>query len=324
MRRIATALLGIALVAFYMACTADAPAPTSNNGGSGGPRTTPTPSALQVRLFTTDANPTAGNCTLIQAIATLSGQNVPDGTGVAVSTDFGFTATPSKQTLGFFQQNGIAVESVTTQGGAAITALCSANPGLANVRATAASGGQAGTGTLVIAFQQSAQAGPFFSSCSPSFAPNTGGTAITLNGGRFFGSASTTRATFTAAGVTREALVTDVTASTVGVVTPAFPEAQSPSVPVTINLTFGTNTSSPVQVTVPNCFAFGTSSSSTPAITAVLPSSGPNSGNTRVTIVGSRTISPATSRSRASTRIAGWKTRCLSRYPTPSSSPSSS
>jgi hypothetical protein len=58
MRRIATALLGIALVAFYMACSADAPAPTSNGGG-GGPRTTPTPSALQVRLFTTNANPTA-------------------------------------------------------------------------------------------------------------------------------------------------------------------------------------------------------------------------------------------------------------------------
>jgi len=281
MRRIATALLGIALVAFYMACAADAPAPTSNNGGGGGPRTTPTPSALQVRLFTTNANPTAGNCTLIQAIATLNGQNVPDGTGVAFSTDFGF-----------FQQNGNAVLSVTTQGGAALTALCSSNPGLANVRGTATVGTQTGTGTLVIAFQQSAQAGPFFSSCSPSFAPNTGGTAITLNGGRFFGSAATTRATFTAAGVTREALVTDVTASTVSVVTPAFPEAQSPSVPVTINLTFGTNTSSPVQVTVPNCFAFGTSSSSTPAITAVLPSSGPNSGNTRVTIVGSGFSAP--------------------------------
>jgi IPT/TIG domain len=281
MRRIATVLLGIALVAFYMACAADAPAPTSNNGGGGGPRTTPTPTALQVRLFTTNANPTAGNCTLIQAIVTLNGNNVPDGTGVAFSTDFGF-----------FQQNSNVVVSVTTQGGAAVTALCSSNAGLANVRATATVGSQTGTGTLVISFQPSAQAGPFFSSCSPSFAANTGGTPVTLNGGRFFGTAATTRATFTAAGVTREALVTDVTGSTVTVVTPAFPEAQSPSVPVTINLTFGTNTSSPVVLTIPNCFAFGTASSTTPSITAILPASGSNNGLTRVTIVGSGFSSP--------------------------------
>ena len=281
MRRIATAVLGVALVAFYMACSADAPAPTSNNGGGGGPRTTPTPSALQVRLFTTNANPTAGNCTLIQAIVTLNGNNVPDGTGVAFSTDFGF-----------FQQNGNVVVSVTTSGGAAVTALCSSNPGLANVRATATVGSQTGTGTLVISFQPSAQAGPFFSSCSPSVAPNTGGTTVTLNGGRFFGTAGTTRATFTAAGVTREALVTDVTASTVTVVTPAFPEAQSPSVPVTINLTFGTNTSSPVVLTIPNCFAFGTTGSSTPKVTAVLPASGSKDGNTRVSIIGSGFSAP--------------------------------
>jgi hypothetical protein len=280
MRRIATALLGIALVAFYMACSADAPAPTSNGGG-GGPRTTPTPSALQVRLFTTNANPTAGNCTLIQAIVTLNGSNVPDGTGVAFSTDFGI-----------FQQNSNVVVSVTTQGGAAVTALCSSNAGLANVRATASVGSQTGTGTLVISFQASAQAGPFFSSCSPSFAANTGGTPLILNGGRFFGTASTTRATFTAAGITREALVTDVTGTTVTVVTPAFPEAQSPSVPVTINLTFGTNSSSPVVLTIPNCFAFGTASSTTPSITAILPASGSNNGLTRVTIVGSGFSSP--------------------------------
>ena len=281
MRRNATALIGIALVAFYLACSADAPAPTSNNGGGGGPRTTPTATALQVRLFTTNANPTAGNCTLIQAIVTLNGANVPDGTGVAFSSDFGF-----------FQQNGNVVVSVTTQGGAAVTALCSANPGLANVRATASVGGQTGTGTLAISFQPSAQAGPFFSSCSPSFASNAGGTTLTLNGGRFFGTTATTRATFTAAGVTREALVTGVTDSTVTVLTPAFPEAQSPSVPVTINLTFGTNTSSPVVLTVPNCFAFGTASSTTPSITAILPASGSNNGLTRVTIVGSGFSAP--------------------------------
>ena len=280
MRRNALTLLGIALVAFQLACSADAPAPTPPNQG-GGPRPTPGVSPLQVRLFTSNPNPTAGGCTLIQAIVTLNGVNVADGTGVAFSSDFGT-----------FSQNGLAIVSVTTQGGAAVTALCSADPGLANVKASASAGGQTGSGSIQISFQPSSLVGPFFSSCSPSFAANVGGDTLTLNGGRFFGSVSSTRVTFTAAGVTREALVTGVTGTTVTVRTPAFPEALSPSVPVTINLTFGTNTASPVTLTVPNCFAFGTASSLTPSVTALLPASGSNLGNTRVTIIGSGFASP--------------------------------
>ncbi len=61
----------------------------------------------------------------------------------------------------------------------------------------------------------------------------------------------------------------------------------SPSVPVEIRVTLGTNTATPVTLSLPNCFAFGTATSSTPTITAVLPSSGTNEGKTRVTIVGS-------------------------------------
>jgi hypothetical protein len=40
-------------------------------------------------------------------------------------------------------------------------------------------------------------------------------------------------------------------------------------------------------LSLPNCFAFGTSPSNTPSITAILPSSGTFDGNTRVTIIGS-------------------------------------
>ncbi len=278
MRRISTAVLAIALVAFYLACSADAPSPTPPNRQ---PTPGPNGSPLQVRLFTNNANPTAGNCTLIQAIVSLNGANVPDGTGVAFSTDFGV-----------FQQNGGAIVSVTTQGSAAVTALCSNNAGLANVRASATVNGQTGTGLISISFQPSVTSGPFFSSCTPSFAPNTGGTDVTFAGGRFFGSPSTTRATFTAAGVTREALVTSVTSTGVTVTTPAFPEAVSPSVPVNVTLTFGTNTATPFVLQIPNCFAFGTTGSSTPSVTAVLPSSGTNDGNTRVSIIGSGFVAP--------------------------------
>ena len=153
MRRIATSILGVALAAFYLACSADAPAPTPP-GGPPGNSPTPGSSPLQVRLFTSNANPIAGGCTLIQAIVTLNGSNVPDGTGVAFSSD-----------LGVFQQNGGPVVSVTTQGGAAVTALCSTSAGLANVRATASVGSNTGSGTIAVAFQPSTQTAPFFSSC---------------------------------------------------------------------------------------------------------------------------------------------------------------
>ncbi len=280
MRRIAYVILGSALVgAATWFCSSDAPGPTPPKNGPGPTGT----SALQIRLFTSNANPVAGTCTLLQALVTLNGANVPDGTGVAFTTDLSTSV---------FQQNLLSLISVVTQGGTATTALCSTGAGLATVRATSTIGSEKGTATIQIAFQPSPQVAPFFTFCAPSLGPPEGGTTLTINGGRFFGDPTTTRATFTVAGVTREALVTAVTATAVTVVTPAFPEAISPSVPVAITLTFGTKSAAPVTVSLPNCFAFGTTSPSTPTITAVLPSSGSNEGNTRVTIIGAGFVLP--------------------------------
>jgi uncharacterized repeat protein (TIGR01451 family) len=281
MRRIALAALMLAALAgAYWSCSTDAPAPTPPNTPGGNP--TPGASPLVITLFTTDANPTAGGCTLVQAIVTFNGKAVADGIGVSFSTDFGV-----------FAQNGQPVVSITTQKGSAIAVLCSTTPGTAFVNATATvSGVTAKADPLKITFQSGSVPAPFFSNCSPNFGANTGGTILTINGGRFPGSAATTKATFTAAGVTREALVTAVTPTTVTLTTPAFPEAVSPSVPVTITLTFLTNSGSPITLTVPNCFAFGTAGSGTPTITALLPSSGSKDGNTRVSIIGSGFTAP--------------------------------
>jgi hypothetical protein len=274
MRRIAIALTVLALVGVY-ACSSDAPGPTTPKGpGTGQPPSGA--NGLSIRLFTSNANPPADSCTLLQAIVTRNGANVADGTGVSFSSTFGV-----------FQQNDLNLISVVTQNGAAVTALCSGQSGTATVRAQATDGNDTVVATITIVFQPVAGAGPFVSHCDPSFGTPAGGTTLTINGGRFFGSPSSTRVLFSAAGVIREGLVTDLTANTVTVVTPAFPEAQSSSVPVEIRLTLGTNTSTPLVLTLPNCFAFGTSPSNQASITAVLPSSGSNEGNTRVTIFGS-------------------------------------
>src|SRR5207253_9080301 len=176
-----------------------APAPTPPTTPGGNP--TPGASPLVIVLFTTDANPTAGGCTLIQAIVTFNGKAVADGTGVSFSTDFGV-----------FAQNGLPVVSITTQKGSAIAVLCSTTTGTAFVNATATvSGVTAKADPLKITFQSASIPAPFFSNCTPTFGLNTGGTPLMITGGRFPGTAATTKATFTAAGVTREALVPDVT-----------------------------------------------------------------------------------------------------------------
>jgi hypothetical protein len=270
MRRTAIALTLVALVAGMYACTADAP--TAPPGGGGGTSS----SAIQIQLVTGDANPKAGTCTLVQAIVTLNGNPVPDGTGVAFSTD-----------LGFFGETGLPTVSIVTTGGAASTGLCSSFVGTAKLKATVTIAGKTGSATLSVVFQSDSAALPFVSSCNPSFGSTQGGETLTINGGRFFGSPSTTRIQFTANGISHEGIVTGVTASTITAQTPAFPELTAPTTLTAITLTLGTYLPTPVVLSLPSCFAYGTASATTPTITAILPSSGTNEGNTRVTIVGS-------------------------------------
>lgn len=271
MRRIAIALILAAAVVGIHACAADAP--TAPPPGAGGGVTS---SAVSVQLVASDPNPKAGTCTLIEAFVTLNGAAVPDGTSVNFSTDFGT-----------FGQNGLPLISIVTTNGTAVTALCGPGAGSAKVKGTATVQGKTNTGTITINFQPDSGTLPFVSFCSPSFGPKDGGTPLTLNGGRFFGSPSTTRVVFTANGVSKDGVVTSVTSTQVIVNTPGFPEIGAPSVPAAITLILGTNLPQPVTLSLPSCFAYGTAQSGTPTVTALLPSSGAKVGGTRVTVVGS-------------------------------------
>jgi hypothetical protein len=271
MRRIAIALILAAAVVGIHACAADAPtAPKPGTGGG-----TPS-SAVSVQLYTTDANPKAGSCTLIQAVVTLNGAAVPDGTTVNFTTDFGA-----------FGQNGLPLVSIVTTNGSAVAALCGQSAGNAKVKGSATVAGKSNSGNLTISFQPDPAGGPHVSFCSPSFGPKEGGTVLTLTGAGFpTGSPATTRALFTANGITRDGVVTSVTSTTVTLQTPAFPELTAPSTPAPITLTFN-QTTPPTVVSLPSCFAYGTVDATTPTVTAVLPASGTNEGKTRVTVIGS-------------------------------------
>jgi hypothetical protein len=271
MRRIAISLILAAAVVGIHACAADAPTAPRPGAGGGTPS-----SAVSVQLVTSDANPKAGSCTLIEAFVTLNGSPVPDGTTVNFSTDFGA-----------FGQNGLALVSVVTTNGAAATALCGASAGTAKVKGTATVSGKTNSGTLTISFQSGPGSGPQVSSCNPSFGPKEGGTTVTLTGTGFPASSpSTTRVQFTVNGITRDGVVSSVTSTTVVVQTPGFPELSAPATPAPITLTFN-GSIPPVVLSLPSCFFYGTTDPGTPTVTAVLPASGTKSGNTRVTVVGS-------------------------------------
>jgi len=251
MRRIAIRVAVLALLAGFIGCAADAPtAPRPGGGGPGG-------NALQINLFTNDPNPNAGTCSLVQAIVTLNGSNVANGTGVVFTTD-----------LGTFAQNGQANISAVTGGGSAAVSLCSSQAGIANVHASVSVQGKNASASLPVSFQPSASQ-VFLTSCSPTFGSPDGGTTLTINGGRFFGNAGTTRVAFIAAGLTREGLVTSVTSSAITVTTPNFPEAASQ--PLQVRITLGAGTANPVTLNAPNCFVFGNGGPGTPVINAVLP-----------------------------------------------------
>lgn len=271
MRRIAIALILAAAVVGIHACAADAPTAPKPGAGGGTPS-----SAVSVQLVTSDANPKAGTCTLIEAFVTLNGASVPDGTTVNFTTDFGT-----------FGENGLPAVSTVTTGGTAIAALCGPGAGPARVKGSATVSGKSNSGTLTITFQPDSGTLPYVSYCNPSFGPKEGGTQLVLNGGRFFGSPSTTRVVFTANGISKDGIVSSVTSSAVTVNTPGFPEIAAPSVQAPITLIMGTNLPTPVTLQLPSCFAYGTADAGTPVVTALLPSSGTNEGNTRVTIIGS-------------------------------------
>ncbi len=269
MRRIAITLILVAAVAGMYSCAADAP--TAPKPGSGGG--TPS-SAVSVQLYTNDANPKAGTCTQIEALVALNGGSVPDGTDVNFTTDFGA-----------FGQNGLPLVSVETSNNVATTALCGSGAGPAKVKAQVTIAGKTNSASLPINFQPSSATLPYVSFCSPSFGPTTGGTSLTLNGGRL---SSTTRVQFTANGVTRDGIITAVSANgtSVTVQTPGFPELSAPATPAAITMTLLAVPTSLV-LSLPSCFAYGNSEPGIPTVSSLLPSSGTNEGKTRVTIIGS-------------------------------------
>lgn len=259
-------------MALFVGCAADSPTSNKEHGGanSGG---------LSIQLSTTNPNPVAGQCTLIEGFATFNGSAVPDGTAILFSTNLG----------GFAQNSGNNV-SLTTQSGSATAVLCSASQGTANVRATVSYQGKTATRTIAIQFSSNGiPTCPLITQCAvPSSGPVTGGTAITITGCGFGTDPAQVRVFFKHGTTIVPGAVTGVTDTSITATTPAFPGLDATAAtPVDLEVVLGAGFS----LTSPNCFTY-TGTGVQPSVNAILPSSGTKLGGTRVTIFGSGFTAP--------------------------------
>jgi IPT/TIG domain len=271
------AALLAALVAGF-ACSSDSPTPTRPTGGGNGGGTTGS-GGVTLTVVASNTKPTSGSCTLIQASVLYNGQPVPDATSVVFSTDFGF-----------FGESGLNIASILTQQSVAVATLCSDNEGAAHVTARVTYQNKSGQGTVAVTFGPGVTSGPFVSFCTPSIGPAEGGTSVTITGGNFdLGGATGLQVSVVFSSkdgtIQLPATVTGSTATAITVLTPAYPKPTSSPTPVDVTVRLKAGVAS-ASVTASSCFTYFGSNVS-PQIFSLLPSSGPNTGGTRVTILGS-------------------------------------
>ena len=219
------------------------------NPGAGGGQTS---SAVSVQLFTSNANPKAGTCTLIEAVVTL--QRQPRSRRDERRTSRPISAPSAQNGLG----SGLRRHD---RRHGAVTALCGPGAGTAKVKASATVAGQDELGAALRS-PSSPDSGtlPFVSFCSPSFGPKDGGTRSRRSTAAVSSARRARRAwSFTVNGVSKDGVVHGGDGhADHGRRRPGFPEVAAPSAQAPITLILGTNQPTPVTLSLPTCFVFGT------------------------------------------------------------------
>lgn len=215
-----------------------------------------------IKITLSDPDPLMGGSVVVTATITRNGLPVPDGTSVEFST-----------TLGTFNESNATSAVVTTTGGIARATLSSPNPGLANITVRV---GDVQAATQVN-FRESTSL--IVTAISPTSGSPAGGEIITITGRNF---TSPVRVLFG----DQPATVVSQTSTELRVMTPRINlGATEGSRPVTITVISAAGTNAEQRVVAPTPFTFQIEIL-TPVIYHVSPASGPNEGNTRVTIFG--------------------------------------
>jgi len=262
-RALSSPLALLAGLAFFLhGCAGESPT------GAGNPPSGPPGSCgVAITLKSSFATPFAGTGVFVAATVTRNNAPVADGTSVLFSTD-----------LGFFLENSSNTISKLTVGDVAEVTLASVSSGDAHVKATV----DCATTPVTVAFQDLPVDGPFISSITPDRGTCVGGTAVTINGGKFGTDAGRIRVTFGGA----RAQLTLLTNNQIVVTTPErkLANAQVPEV-VDLDVVVGADT--PFPTTVRKAKAYTYYCVDKPIfISSVVPNSGDPLGGDAVIING--------------------------------------
>jgi hypothetical protein len=260
------AFMALAAVLVFSGCEGESP--TEPNGGSGGGGGVPPPTAAQITLTASNESPIIQSTTTITATVTQNGQPVPNGTAVEFQTTVGtFADTNSTQSLR------------TTTNGVATAVLTSANAGVATVTARV----NTTSAQIQVTFRTPQTPPPplttTISSITPAKGGPGGGQEVVIRGQNF---RNPVRVLF---GDTPAAsqLISSTEIRAVVPSTNLGPSTQFREVEVVVISEAGTPAEQ--RATAPTPFRYELEVLQ-PGITLLSPSSGPNEGNTRVTIFG--------------------------------------
>lgn len=284
-RRISFALFALlALTLLLAGCKGESPtAPITNPPGTGNPTTpgggiTP-PTSASIVLTVSNATPLINSTSVVTAVVTQGGANVPDGTAVEFET-----------TLGTFDETSSRTALRTTTNGRATATLSSPSPGEAIVRAFV--GSSTATTTVTFSSEPDVQPPPDVTPTIGSITPTTGvpagGQEMTINGTNF---KAPVRVIFDfGGGRTRDAAVLSVTSTQIRVLTPSIDLGTTQT--ATANIIVISDAGSPAEFRLTGPVFTFQPDILTPSIVAISPASGPINGGTRVTVFGEGFQSP--------------------------------
>lgn len=245
-------------------CSSESPTAPPSGGGGGG--TTP-PTTVDLGVTVSNATPLVASTATITATVRQGGNNVPNGTAVEFTTTFGtFTDTAANSTIR------------TTTGGVATATLTSASAGTAVVTVRVGSVSR----QVTVTFRTDGGTGstrPTITSFTPTTSKPAGGQVVTIRGANFN---APVRVLFG----TKEATVVSVTATEIQVIAPSIDlgaSQQTKDVTITVISRAGTSDEQSATSTTPFRYELEIL---TPLIYSISPASGPNEGNTRITIFG--------------------------------------
>ena len=225
------------------------------------------PNVILISL--SDPNPLMGGSVTVRATVTRNGMPVPDGTSVEFSTN-----------LGTFNESNATSAVVATTGGVATATLTSPNPGLASITVRVGDIQAAAQ----INFRESTSL--IVTAINPTSGNPAGGDIITITGRNF---TSPVRVLFG----DQPATVVSQTSTELRVMTPRINlGATEARRPVTITVISAAGTPGEQRVVVATPFVYEIQIL-TPVVYHISPASGPNEGNTRITIFGEGFQSPA-------------------------------